>query len=105
MLIDVPDMELPLCPNVGWPGNSAHELHNRTLDAFYNAVEKDVEGEMPEPVAKAYNAAAYGQVSDRMNLYREAVVVNYGGSSLTVQAWWFKCPICGFVLPASERHA
>jgi hypothetical protein len=25
-----------------------------------------------------------------------------GGRYVTVQAWWFKCPICGFILPATR---
>jgi hypothetical protein len=103
MHIDISDDERPLCPNIGWPGNPAHELRTRVLNAFYNAAEKDAEGEMTGTAEAAYSEAAYGSGTDeRMHLYREGVAALYGGSYVTVEAWWFKCPICGFVLPANR---
>jgi hypothetical protein len=100
---DISDNDKPLCPNIGYPSNAAHQLHVRTLDAFYEATDKDADGELPEAVGKAYHAAAYGAVSDRMDLYVAQTSFMRGGRSTIVEAWWFKCPICGFILPAAAK--
>lgn len=97
----------PLCPNsTNMPIHPAHTIRNRMLDAFYNAAEKNDDNEMPEPVDKAYYAAAYGpSTDDRMWLFREAVSFMQGREYITVESWWFRCFICGLNLPAQRREA
>ena len=97
------DSGRPLCPNtLGGPIDSRHEAHVRTLNAFYEAAEKDADGEMAPPVDASYHAAAYGAVSDRMYLYVEDASFTYRGQRVTVEAWYFRCLICGLVLSASR---
>ncbi|MBM0201883.1 hypothetical protein JNW90_01270 [Micromonospora sp. STR1s_5] len=97
------DHDKPLCPNQLGPGNVAHQIHNRTLDAFYNAAEKHADDEMPEPLDKVYKAASDGELSDRMNLLRHTTQVSLAPEeTVTVEAWWFQCPICGFILTAQR---
>jgi hypothetical protein len=101
---ELTDSDKPLCPNIGWPTNPAHQLRTRMLDAFYEAAERDADDEMPEPLDKAYHAAAYGPTtSDRMNLYRCSVSFLHHRKITTVEMWYFQCGICGLILPASER--
>lgn len=93
----------PLCPNsTNAPIHEAHQLHTRVVDAFYNAAEKDDEGEMSAPLDKAYSAAAYGSVSDNMELFVAAASFPYRSEFVRVESWWWKCPVCGFVLPANR---
>jgi hypothetical protein len=103
--IKISDSDRPLCPNMGYPGNEAHHLRTRILNTFYEAAPKDSDGEMSEELDKVYSAAAYGGNTDeRMNLYSEFVNVYQGTNVTQVTTWWFKCPICGFILPATAKE-
>lgn len=99
------DGDKPLCPNVtNGPLNSAHELRNRVLDKFYKTAELDADGEIAvEAVAAAYNAAAYGTLDEHMQLFTHAANFIHAGQVVTVESWWWKCLVCGFVLPANRR--
>lgn len=95
--------EGPLCPNgLGSPIHPAHELRVRVLDAFYEATEKDDDGEMPAPVETAYGAAAYGVTTDRMDLFRHSSAFFSGNRQVLIESYWFRCRVCGLILPASE---
>lgn len=97
------DDSKPLCPrSTNLPVAEEHMLRNRVLDAFYNAAEKDGDGEMAPPVDAAYHAAAYGPVNDRMDLFTTSASFLHQGAPVVVESWWFRCPVCGFVLPASR---
>jgi len=103
---DLPDDQKPLCPNLGWPSNPFHELQVRVVDSFYEATDKDEDGELNSEVEKAYAAAAYeGKkgTSDRMSLYVTSVAFHKYGKQIIVETYWFKCHVCGFVLPAYEK--
>jgi hypothetical protein len=106
LIRELSDSDKPLCPNIGQPINAAHALRNRMLNAFYEAAEKNTDGDMTEPVDKAYYAAAYGfTTSDRMNLYRDSASFVRGREIVVVEAWYFRCGICGLILPASRRES
>lgn len=93
----------PLCPNsVGEPMHEAHRLRVRVLDAFYEAADKDEDNEMPEPLERAYSAAAYGRVEDRMDLFAHSTGFLDGNRRVTIEAWWYRCRVCGLVLPANR---
>lgn len=97
------DSSKPLCPNAtNGPVHEAHMLRNRVLDRFYNAAEKDADGELAPPVDKAYCAAAYGPLSDDMELFTHLASFAHEGALVTVESWWWKCLVCGFVLPANR---
>jgi len=103
---DLPDDQKPLCPNLGWPSNPSHELQVRVLDAFYEATDKDEDGELNPEVEKAYAAAAYkGKkgTTDRMDLYVTSAAFYRYSKQIIVETYWFKCHVCGFVLPAYEK--
>lgn len=90
-----------MCPQASnMPVAEAHMLHNRLVDAFSAAtkVYEDEVGDLPEPLDKAYSAVAYGSIGTDMDLFRHTV---YARGSV-VQTWWWKCPTCGFVLPATS---
>jgi hypothetical protein len=71
---------------------------------MYEATERDEDGEFTDPaVERAYTAIAYGEsVDDRMHLYVSEVSAQYGGAPVHVEAWFFRCPVCGLVLPANR---
>lgn len=97
-------IDRPMCPN-GFiePIHPSHRMRIRMLDAFSKAAERDADGEMTEPVGKAYYAAAYeGPTEDRMWLYRETVGFMRGRGHIIVEAWYFRCTICGLMLPAQR---
>jgi hypothetical protein len=97
--------ERPLCPNSGGsPTHPAHELRVRLVDIAYAASELNADGEFADDaVARINEAVAYGAVDDRMHLYVTEMTGTYGGPlGTTVVAWFFRCGICGFVLPAQQ---
>ena len=93
-----------MCPQASnMPVAQEHMLRNRIIDAFSAAVKphEDENGELPPgPLTDAYLGIAYGPISTRMDLFvHEAYVEN---RRAIVSTWWWKCPTCGFVLPATS---
>lgn len=101
-----PGNDRPLCPNgAGGPTNPAHELRVRLINAAYEASERDADGEYADPAVERVNTAiAYGERDDRMHLYVSEVAVDYGGRHVVVEAWFFRCPVCGLILPAGRQQ-
>lgn len=102
-------VDKPLCPRSFGPGSVAteHEVHVRMANAFYNAAPKNEDdGEFVSPdVDKAYSAAVYGPTTGTdMDLYVESSGGRYGGEHVVVEAFYFKCHVCGFILPANRRE-
>jgi hypothetical protein len=100
------DSDKPLCPAVAqMPPSEAHMLRNRMLDAFYEKAERNTDGEFASTeVESAYYAAAYGpQVSERMDLFRESVSFLEHGTYAVVESFYFRCRVCGLILPAQRR--
>lgn len=94
-----------MCPQASnMPVAEAHMLHNRLVDAFSAATKEyeDGDGDLPEPLDKAYSAVAYGSIGTDMDLFVHEVYVRRHGAGVTVSTWWWKCPTCGFVLPATS---
>lgn len=77
-------------------------LHNRVLNAFHDAAEKDGDGEMRAPLGKAYQAASSEEASVWMELFRHLVFVTHEGEGVTVESWWWQCRTCGTILPAQR---
>jgi hypothetical protein len=100
------ETDKPLCPNVTSPrSNKEHEIHVRTTDAFYDAAERDADDEfVNENTGKAYYAAAYDKISNKMNLYFARVHFYVGNKQKIVETYWFQCHICGLILPAYEKR-
>jgi hypothetical protein len=105
-LIDIPDSNLPLCPNSwGHPIHPLHQLHVRLQDAVYKATPHNKDGEPTTPELEAVNAAvSYGPVQDRMRLYRDSAGGVFEGQHVTVESWYFRCDVCGLILPANRSN-
>jgi hypothetical protein len=98
-----PGSEGPMCPRgLSTPIAPEHELRTRMLDAYYTATPTDPDTlEQPEPAATAYHAAAYGdRTTDHMRLYEHTATIGIGLTRAV--AYWWRCSICGLILPATE---
>jgi len=91
----------PLCPQSMPPVHAAHAAMVRVQNAAYDAIPKDGDGELREDFDPVYSAIAYGDDS-RMRLYRDAVEAMSTRGTVTVESLYFRCPVCGLILPASR---
>jgi hypothetical protein len=101
------ESDLPMCPNgMMRPIHQAHQLRTTMINAAYEASKQyeNNDGELPEPLDKMSQALGYGPTTaDRMNLYFDRVsFLDRGGEFVTVEAWYFRCAICGLMLPAQR---
>lgn len=99
----VSETDAPMCPSSLPPVVAElHKLHNRTLDAFYGATTKNEDGEFAtDEMDKAYYAAV---ALNHMRLYVDSATAFYHGSMITVECWWWRCQVCGFVLPTEVKR-
>lgn len=95
----------PLCPGSSSPANPAHLLAVEIADRVYEAAKpwQDDDGEYPEGTGLD-EAVAAAQPSDRMRLYTvdQAGMSSFGARLFQVKAYFWRCPVCGLVLPATE---
>jgi hypothetical protein len=104
-LIDVLGSDGPLCPRSAlFPVDPAHALHNRHVDVVCEATPKDADGEPATPDLEAVNhAVSYGpRITERMRLYRSVVSALDHNGTVAVEALYFRCGICGLILPANR---
>lgn len=95
----------PLCPASMPPVSAAHALLRRIQNVAYQATEYDSDGEPVSAEAGAVvDAVHYGSDTDsRMRLFRDVVSAASGVRGyVAVETLYFRCPICGFVLPANR---
>lgn len=95
----------PLCPNSLPPAHPAHQLAVTFQNAAYRATPRDADGEPTTPELAAVNmAVSYGEdTNDRMSLYRDVVIARTDGyRTAAVEALFFRCLLCGLILPASR---
>lgn len=100
---DIPDFDKPLCPNIGFPDNAAHRLYIRCQNVVYEASEPLDENDdftLPE-VAKINRALTYEKMSDRMDLYFIRSLIPRTNN--VIETYYFKCHICGLILPAYKK--
>jgi hypothetical protein len=94
----------PLCPRSGviGPQHPLHALQVQMIDAAYAATPTRADnGEPADPAAGlVLDAVSASPPPGGMALYRAAVVA----AGEAVEALWFQCPVCGFVLPANRRE-
>lgn len=103
MVINTDRNNLPLCPNIGEPIHPLHKLHNQIQDEAYNSQTKTEELEFQTPeLNKMYNAISHKRYNGRMSLYMDSVTLDKRRTSIT--AWYFRCNICGLILPATEQQ-
>lgn len=95
----------PMCPN-GWayPVHEAHRLRVRMIDAAYDKTPRNEDNEpMTTELAQVNDALSYGPTTeDRMRLYRDTVQAMDFRGTVVVETLYFRCQICGLVLPASR---
>lgn len=99
-----------LCPQD--PTSERHREWVRVQNAIYSMAARDVEGEVIDEEdyrAKIKEAALemgiHSETPDYMNLYRATALTSHRAQASRnkwVQAWFFKCPVCHFVLPAQD---
>lgn len=100
------ESDLPMCPNgMMRPIHPAHALRTTMINAVYDVTKEheNDDGELPEPLDKVSQALSYGPTTaDRMNLYFDRVSFLQGREFVMVEAWHFRCAICGLMLPAQR---
>lgn len=106
-IIDLADgYDGPMCPRSFPPVvDRAHELAERFRNVVYEATPRDVDNEpLTADLAAVNDAVSYGRMTNnRMHLFRDAVVAKTrDGHGAVVEALYFRCRICGFVLPAGR---
>jgi hypothetical protein len=96
-----------LCPQMF---NARHEQWIQIQNAIYEMAPKDEDLNIldyPTYQARQKLAATemgiLGNDTDYMNLYRATATPLPNYSQDYIEAWYFKCPVCGFVLPANQR--
>lgn len=105
MLVTTFGNDEPLCPmSNGFdvsPQAQLHAFKNKLLDEFYGKFEKDDDGEfLNEESGKAYYEVAYeSRFNDRMKLFT-ATSTPLKEPTSYVEAFWYQCLVCGFVLSA-----
>jgi len=105
-LIDLVMGDGPLCPN-GFGGvmSAEHATLRRVQNVAHAATAYDSDGEHVSPEAgRVTDAVHYGPETDgRMRLYRDVVSAASGtGLPVAVEALYFRCGLCGLVLPANR---
>jgi hypothetical protein len=102
----------PLCPlSIGTYKHPQHATLDRVSDVIFEAMKPMVDeetGEASQEVERVAAAARYGyDINEHgMRLYVDEAQIAEGRflPVLRVEAWYFQCPVCGFVLPAlAER--
>lgn len=105
-------------PSVLCPLLTSHPRHVewvRVQNGVYRATPRDADGEIiqDEQYRRNLNAAAHemdihSNTPDYMSLYHGTATARRGGAGSSklsprayVDAWWFRCPVCHFVLPAT----
>jgi len=104
-VIDLMYGEGPLCPNsMLEPIDPAHIVAVRMANAVHDATPRDQDGEpTTAELAKVNSAVAYGPTTTaRMRLYRDVVSAMDGSMPTAVEALFFRCGICGLILPANR---
>lgn len=94
----------PLCPQgYGDPMHPSHALHVRLSNVAHNASPKDADGFVEDGVAGDINHAInYGDVDNRMRLYRNTAWALSSRGTVAVEALYFHCATCGLIMPANR---
>ncbi len=101
----------PLCPmEVGPFRAPQHATMDRVSDVVFHVMKPMVDeetGEAALAIEAVAAAARYGYDPNYvgMRLYRAEVSLAQmvAGGPPMVEAWYFQCQVCGFVLPATAR--
>jgi hypothetical protein len=101
----------PLCPMAYGPNMAQqHATMDHVSNVVFHTMQPMVDqdtGEAAPDVEKVANAARYGYSPEwlGMRLYRAetSLAQMIGNSMPVIEAWFFQCQVCGFVLPATAR--
>lgn len=81
----------------------SHALHVRLSNIAHEASPKDADGFVEEGIAGDINHAInYGDVNNRMSLYRDTAWARSGRGIVAVEALYFRCGTCGLIMPANR---
>lgn len=92
-----------LCPQSMPPIAQEHLAHVSLADRAYEAAGKDAEGELTPESAKIQMAIS----ENWMRLYHDYWLGPVDAVRVTVESYYWRCQVCGFVLPAQavDRRA
>lgn len=102
MIVETLDKNGPLCPNESRVArHPAHAVADLFADRLNVSLErhigKDGEGQLVPAAEDIYDDVVYADHGMRLFLAEAQPVQDV---RTTVQAYYWQCPICGFVLPA-----
>ena len=96
----------PMCPHSIPPNvHPSHEAALLVQNAVYEAIARDEDGEpATEELGAVSHASSYSSsTGNRMRLYRATELARSSSPwGVVVESLYFRCRICGFVLPASR---
>jgi hypothetical protein len=103
VIIDIPHNDRPLCPQQDFPTHPSHQLHVAIQNAAYGVIDRNEDNETIDAnQEKVYEAISYNRFDGRMYLYRISNSIYTGKKYTHVEAFYYKCSICGFTLPATQ---
>lgn len=94
----------PLCPASMPPVHPSHAAMVAAQNAVYEATARDGDGEpATSELEKVGHAVSYSwRTSSRMRLYRDTASALSSRGVVPVEALYFRCLVCGLVLPAQR---
>lgn len=102
MLVTMRSDQLPLCPNTMSPVHPLHAFHVNIQDAASSSAEHDEDNQFThEAASKMYSAISDQLYDGRMRLYMDSNFVFT--LRKTVEVWYYRCTVCGLVLPAVAK--
>jgi hypothetical protein len=100
----------PLCPMSMGALNGEHRAERIFDDVLYEASkpfrvnsdgQPDPDGDLPKDLDTLYNAVVYSPTYRRMLLHYEATSFMQDGALKHVRAYYWRCHLCGYILPAT----
>ena len=79
-----------------------HVLATRAYDIIWEAMEKNEDGEIKKESDNAILMAMSNKLSSRMECFRQSTTV-WTGQRHTIHTYFYKCLICGFILPMGSN--
>lgn len=100
----------PLCPQSIYPANGRHQAATDFADRLYRAMEPfkvdaegnpDPAGELPANLETIYHKVVHPEDNSHMILHSETTEFVQGRKLVTVETYFWKCHLCGHILPAT----
>lgn len=96
----------PMCPKSYGPApDIAHAAVTAMEDRLHRATEPlaDADGELPPEIDKLWCDSVYANDVRRMQMFYESGTAMMGQTVVTLETYFFRCTVCGFILPAHAK--